>query len=132
MTNSPTNSNPEDENMTNDTTPPTTWIAGDQLDLYVNQACRDAQVLAVVDGQMLLEYEMPAGHTGLQLVALAHRDGYAPYTWVRTYGYTRVPKKWLRAIQEQGEAPYWQGRSQSRTVDRDIPFPEGERQSPLE
>lgn len=74
------------------------WEPLDHLEVYVNQGKRAAVVLAVVDNEALIEYEMPAGTTALWII-----DRGQPYPGCkRNVSYKNCPQKWLDAIREAG------------------------------
>ncbi len=79
---------------------------GDVTTVLVNQGDRDATVLAVLGIQALIEYTMPAGSTGLQIIDLRTE---AP-TPGRSVGYRHLPMKWLQAVVNAGMD--WEGRPQ--------------------
>ena len=77
---------------------------GDSYDIEVNQALREGTVLAVVNGTLLVEYQMPKGTTGLQFVnAQGHQKGAS---------YTSLSRVWLQAIVDGGQE--WVANSQGR------------------
>lgn len=91
--------------------------ANDGLTVYVNQAEREATVLAVIDDEILIEYEMPAGTSALL------KFNVSPGGELRNqvnYSYHKVPQKWTMAILEAGMTN-WIGRGQRSHVR--IPFP---------
>ncbi len=86
--------------------------AGDQCSVFINQGYRAAMVLAVLHSRALLEYEMPEGSTALRetdatmrrRIDLTHHD--------RTLPYRTLPRRWIRAIVDQGTADQLLGYSQ--------------------
>jgi hypothetical protein len=72
----------------------------------VNQGTRPASIIAVLDDEALLEYEMPRGTTALWIIPRNRMD--APR--LRNVSYKACPKKWLRAIEESGIP--WTGNGQ--------------------
>ncbi len=79
---------------------------GDITTVLVNQGDRDATVLAVIGTKALIEYTMPAGSTGLQIIDLLTE---AP-TPGRSVGYRDLPTKWLQAVVDAGMD--WEGQPQ--------------------
>ena len=89
--------------------------AGDDMQVFVNQGWRDAMVLGVDEGMMIVEYEMPAGTTAMLLMP---RDG--SYQG-KSVSYRTCPKKWINAIRLGCNS--WTGISQTGTT---YDFPEAE------
>lgn len=52
------------------------WKPLDALEVHVNQGWREAYVLAVLDDEALIEYEMPRGSTALWLVSRYHAQAH--------------------------------------------------------
>jgi hypothetical protein len=52
------------------------WRPLDKLEVHVNEGIRDAYVLAVLDDEALIEYEMPRGPTALWIISR-----YRPQPW---------------------------------------------------
>lgn len=86
------------------------YEAGDEVEVYSNQAERDGTVLAVVGRDVLIEYSMPAGTTAMLLFTVKNRK----LTNRRNVAYASCPQKWIRAIAAQGM--YWQGLGQRGTT----------------
>ncbi len=65
--------------------------------IYANRGIRDAQILGVIDGIALIEYEMPGGTTALRTVDVNWFDG-SKYQEVPAnrgaISYNRLPRKW--------------------------------------
>jgi len=119
-----------------------TWYeAGDNIDVWANQAEREGCILATIGDQAILEYEMPGttGQWGYNRRTGQYRHPAEPTSALRvitTVGleevgsyqaisYNKVPKKWLAAIRASGHTD-WIGMGQrSRTR---IPFPQEETQ----
>ena len=66
--------------------------------VYVNQAEREGYVLAVLENEALIEYEMPKGTTALRIVPADNIDAY-PY---KSPSYLTLSAKWIVAMYEQG------------------------------
>lgn len=79
---------------------------GDVTTVLVNQGDRDATVLAVLGTKALIEYTMPAGSTGLQIIDLL-TDAPTPG---RSVSYRILPMKWLQAVVDAGSS--WEGQPQ--------------------
>lgn len=100
----------------------------DCLDVWANQAEREAYVLAVIGDEVLIEYEMPgttsqwahhpAQPTSALRVIQCIQD--KPVGSYKTMSYKAVPVRWLQAIREAGTTD-WIGCGQ-RSKTR-IPFP---------
>lgn len=69
------------------------YEAGDIVHLWVNQGMREGVVLGVCHDMMIVEYEMPAGSTALNVLP---KDG--RQNWGRAISYKSCPKYWLEAI----------------------------------
>ncbi len=93
------------------------YTPNDSLVLYVNQADREAYVLAVIGDEMLVEYEMPAGSSAL--VCISVKDGVLGMR--RSFAYKSVPKKWIDAIRA-ADMTEWLGQCQRNGF---VPFPKG-------
>lgn len=79
---------------------------GDIFDLEVNQGIREAEVLAVIGDEALIEYQMPNGSTSLRIV-----NRLAPDERVyKNASYKSLPKKWRRAMDQAGSS--WIGQPQ--------------------
>jgi hypothetical protein len=74
--------------------------------LLVNQGWRPAWVLAELDGEALIEYEMPNGTSALRIAtagALAE-DWVNLMPWeYRSVSYHALPRKWLRVLARYDE-----------------------------
>lgn len=98
---------------------------GQDLQVWVNQGMRDAIVLGVIEDEMIVEYEMPAGTTAMLVMP---RD--FSRNWGRSVSYSRCPKKWLKAIFHG--TGWWTGRSQTGTeyafppMRKNVDFPGGD------
>lgn len=88
----------------------------DCIDVWSNQAEREAYVLAVIDKDLILEYEMPNGSSALLQFTVKNRK----LTRQRNVNYNNVPRRWINAIREAGMTN-WLGMGQ-RSATR-IPFP---------
>lgn len=92
------------------------FTPGQQIHVFVNQSSRVARVLArlLPEGNAaLVEYEMPAGTTGL---AVARQVQKAPGEWsakVFTVGYGALRAEWRAALNAPDAVP-WRGRGQTR------------------
>lgn len=75
-----------------------TLTPGDYLTIYANQGQRNAVVLAVIDGQALLEYDMPKGTTALRIVPTDDPDT----TQYKRVAYANLPIKWVEAMADAG------------------------------
>lgn len=75
--------------------------------IWVNQGWRQATVLAILDDEALIEYEMPNGSTSLRIVPLkSDLNGaieMATHRAWRNVSYWRVPLKWLRRMVETND-----------------------------
>ena len=85
--------------------------------IWVNQGWRHAMVLAILEDEALIEYEMPNGSTSLRIVPLmSDLEGAIEMatgnTW-RSISYWRVPLKWLCEMVRTGET--WIGSPQQST-----------------
>ena len=67
---------------------------GTLFEFWVNQGFRTAVVLACLDGETLIEYEMPNGSTGLRILG--------PYK-NKTVSHRKVSTKWLKEMILTGE-----------------------------
>lgn len=96
---------------------------GDWFEININQGFRDAEILAVIGHEALIEYHMPKGSTALRVID--RRDPYeTEYTppWERgSISYFRLPKKWSKAMMEAGT--HWYGLPQQHD-DAKGPVPE--------
>lgn len=84
------------------------------MQLFVNQGYRDATILATLDHLDLMEYEMPNGTTALQIVQHGADFG-------RSVSYRALPKRWQRALIEQGAT--WIGNPQQNGRRGPLPQP---------
>ena len=93
------------------------WQPNDSMSVFVNQAERDAYVLAVIGDDILIEYEMPAGTSALVQYAVVE----GKVSWPsRNYSYNAVPKRWLKPIRD-ANMTNWIGMGQRSHIR--IPFP---------
>lgn len=115
----------------------TSWTAGDNIEVWANQAEREGCVLATIDDEIIVEYEMPGttSQWGYNRRTGQYRHPAVPTSalrivqtigWEMVGGYTavsykRVPRKWLSAIRASGHTE-WLGMGQ-RSIKR-IPFPD--------
>jgi len=93
-------------------------VVGLAYQLWVNQGWREAAVLAILDKEALLEYQMPNGSTSLRIVPKCSDLNGTIETatckaW-RSVSYWRVPRKWLRELAETGEP--WIGTPQQSVL----------------
>lgn len=113
----------------NDAHPAPEFEPHDNLEVWANQAEREAYVLAVIGDEVLIEYEMPgttskwahhpAQPTSALRVIQCIQD--RPVGNYKTMSYKAVPVRWLQAIREAGTTD-WIGMGQrGRTR---IPFPQ--------
>lgn len=80
------------------------------MEVYSNQADREATVLAVIGDEILVEYEMPAGSTAmLQFTVLG-----GELRKRKNVAYNTCPKRWIAAMVEQGME--WIGAGQRGNV----------------
>lgn len=89
--------------------------ANDGLEVYSNQAMRDATVLAVLGDDILIEYEMPAGSTALLQYTV--RGG--ELSAMKNVNYNTCPKRWINEM--RAENMDWIGRGQR--MHKPLPFP---------
>ena len=95
------------------------YTADDFMTVWVNQAPRDANVLAVIDDQILIEYAMPAGTSALlQYTIVGGRR-----RKMRNVNYNTCPKRWINAIHAAGND--WLGCGQRMATA--LPLPEEKR-----
>ena len=92
------------------------YETGDITAVEANQGEREAEGLATSGNQMLVEYLMPNGTSALRIITVCGRR----FIDQRSVPYRNVPKKWVRAMHEQG-TNLWEGRCQ-RSTGR-VPFP---------
>lgn len=92
------------------------YRANDAITYWSNQAHREATVLAVIEDEIILEYEMPAGTSALVKCNVRYGD----LRGRTNYSYNAVPRKWLMAILG-ADMTNWIGMGQ-RSIVR-IPFP---------
>ena len=82
---------------------------GEWIETYANQGMRPAEVLAILDGEALVEYSMPAGMMCLRSIQVSDVDenynhggskhnGYLPYIAIAK---KRIPRKWMKAMSEE-------------------------------
>lgn len=76
---------------------------GDMYEAWINQGYRPCTVLAVLDNQALVEYQMPKGTSALFLVTMDNSN-------TRGISYFSLPERWVKAILEAGSD--WIGRPQ--------------------
>jgi hypothetical protein len=88
----------------------------DSIMVWANQAKREAFILAVIDDEAIMEYEMPAGTSALRIMQFIGDQDTGGY---RTASYKNVPKRWLNAIREAGTTG-WIGEGQRCGY---VPFP---------
>jgi hypothetical protein len=72
-------------------------MIGMPVEVYANQAVREASVIIAVDDQALLEYDMPGGRTFLRLVGIDEHGAIDPDA-ERSVSYNRVPRKMVEAM----------------------------------
>lgn len=97
------------------------YRAGATCQWYANQARRDAVVLAVLGDEVLIEYLMPGSTNGRETSALVLCHATASgLTHVRNYTHRKLPKRWVRAMHEQGTND-WEGLGQREA--EPVPFP---------
>ncbi len=108
------------------------YEAGDHMKLWVNQGERTAWVLGTLNDLMIVEYEMPAGTTALNILKNEkdynqnfgwHDDeklpnGRAKY-YPKSVSYKSCPDKWIQAIREG--CGCWEGICQRNGL---VPFPD--------
>jgi len=70
--------------------------AGDIMRVWVNQAERVGEVLAVLDDMALVEYSMPKGTSALRFYHANRR------TFLAKISYLSLPTDWVAAILYQG------------------------------
>lgn len=71
------------------------------LDVYRNQANREAYLYAVIGERALIEYEMPNGSSALNFVSTHDTRDYRPVS------YGALSKKWATAVIEQSGIKDW-------------------------
>lgn len=97
------------------------YRAGATCQWYANQARRDAVVLAVLGDEVLIEYLMPGSTNGRETSALVLcHASCTGLTQIRTYAHRKLPKRWVRAMHEQGTND-WEGLGQREA--EPVPFP---------
>jgi hypothetical protein len=98
--------------------------AGMPISWYANQKARDAEVLAVLGTDVLLEYVMPGTTNGRETSALviAFAHGVTKLKQLRSVPHAKVPKYWIEAMRDQGTTD-WIGEGQRSGH---VPFPTGE------
>ena len=114
---------------------PHRYRVGQYISWFANQANREATVLAILDDEVLIEYEMPGTtsqwgynrrtgqyrHPARPTSALVLCRGAADrLTSIRTYPHRKLPKKWIAAMHDQGTTD-WIGEGQRET--KRVPFP---------
>lgn len=67
--------------------------AGSGLQVFINQKRRPAQIIAIIEDEMLVEYDMPAGTSALLICG-----SYAPLKIIRSVSYGALSKRWCAAI----------------------------------
>ena len=94
---------------------------GQYVTWFANQARRDADVLAVVGDEVLIEYAMPGTTNGRETSALVLCLGCADRLHhVRNYTHRKLPKRWVQAMHDQGTTD-WIGEGQRES--QPVPFP---------
>jgi hypothetical protein len=135
--------------------------------VWANQGWRDCTELARIGDEVLVEYEMPNGTTALRVISLAHytrftteariaeeqgvgsraarqieaKDLEAAATQGRSVSYTKLPKRWVRAMHDAGTTEWiglaqgypkvrvsdwkWEGRVPFPALESDLLTPEG-------
>jgi len=100
---------------------PHTYRAGDTCEWFANQGPREATVLAVLGGQVLIEYLMPGTTSGRETSALVVCRGTARgLDHLRNVTHRRLPARWARAMRQQGTRD-WHGVGQREA--EPVPFP---------
>jgi len=94
---------------------PKLYRPGDALTIWVSKGNRLATVLAVKDGQILVEYNMPSGTTGLRFLR-------PPFTSSTHVNYRALSSAWLQAIVDQRMT--WVGKPFTRTEHTPVPSPQ--------
>lgn len=101
------------------------FVPFNDLYVWVNQANREAEVLAVIGNEMLVEYSMPAGTTAMLICSIFEEKDARLLPKKGRMGtncsYIKIPKKWLKAMWAAGTS--WEGRSQRASTQSPIPFP---------
>lgn len=69
-------------------------MRGMGIEVYANQADREAFVLSAIDKQALVEYVMPEGRTFLRILRI-DGDGYLDLDDGRSVSYAKIPKKFV-------------------------------------
>lgn len=90
---------------------------GQQVEVMRNQGVRDGVVLAVIEDEALIEYDMPGGFNLLNLVPVIELEGEV----YRTVTYKALSIKWLRAVVDQGEG--WMAVQMNGYPRRPLPQP---------
>lgn len=80
---------------------------GDSFCLEVNQGEREAEVLAIIGDQALIEYLMPNGTSSLRIVDRMDPDAKV----YKNVTYHRLPKKWIQAMDDAKTS--WIGQPQN-------------------
>lgn len=93
------------------------WQANDALSVFVNQAEREATVLAVIGAMVLVEYEMPAGTTAMLLFDATYYE----LRGRRNVAYSTCPLRWIKAMQDADME--WLGMGQRRPANQPLPMP---------
>lgn len=93
---------------------------GDVLELYFLRNWRTATVLAVLDGEALVEYEMPGNASGRKTSALYVVARANPQQLIRPQSYRFVFPYWIHAMYCQGTTS-WLGLS--KRYPKPVPFP---------
>ena len=72
---------------------------GDSVNVTRNQGLREATVLAIIQEEVLVEYEMPHETTALSLMTL---DTLEDDGWYASVSYRKLPLRWLRELIRTG------------------------------
>lgn len=78
-------------------------LAGEAISVHRNQGDREAEVLAILGDEALIEYVMPNGTSSLNIVPVW--EGMT-HTY-RAVSYFRLPKKWAQALRDQSGNWTW-------------------------
>ena len=89
------------------------YESGSSFSLFINQGYRDTLVLGTIGDLMIVEYKMPSGTPGLNIMYNSYTNAYR-----QSVSYNSCPKKWIQVIRDGvGE---WQGNCQRNGL---ISFP---------